>query len=214
MSDAIRLSGLAGAVTLAAGSMAYADIIVVSTPTDLIADGSTAFDGNIVNWDVDGDGTEDLQFGHRGTPINPAPPGYAWQANVFTLAGSTVSGYAGLFVSFYGSQLSLGDSVASSGLVAGAPGTQVALGSDYAGLAYGGWGATGSSSSTGFLGFRLANGNYGWVELTAGPTGIQFLGAAYDNSGADIAAGAVPTPGSLGALAIGAAAMLRRKRAA
>lgn len=209
MSDVIRLSGLAGAVTLAAGSMAYADIVVVSGPTDVVANGNTAFGGNSVFWDVDGDGADDLEFGHRGTPISPT---YSWQANVYTLAGSTVSGYAGLFVAFYGSQLSMGDSVASSGLV-GTPGAQIAMGSDYASLAYGGWGAVGGSS-TGFLGFQLSSGNYGWVEVTAGPTGIQFLGAAYENSGADIAAGAVPTPGSLGALAIGAAAMLRRKRAA
>jgi hypothetical protein len=211
MSDAIRLSGLAGAVTLAAGSMAYANIVVVGGPADLSATGSIGFDTNNVLWDVDGDGTNDLEFNFRGTPLSPT---YAWQANVFTLGGSSVSGYAGLFVSFYGSQVSMGDSVASSGLVPGIDGSNIALGSDYSGLAYGGWGATGGSTSTGFLGFRLANGNFGWVELTAGSTGIQFLGAAYDNSGADIAAGAVPTPGSLGALAIGAAAMLRRKRAA
>lgn len=209
MSDVIRLSGLAGAVTLAAGSMAYANIVVVSGPADLSATGNTAFDGNNVLWDVDGDGTSDLEFNFRGTPISPT---YEWQANVFTPGGSAVSGYAGLFLD-YGTRLGAGDSVASSGLISDALGGNVALGSDYSGLAYGGWGAS-TGSVTGFLGFQLANGNYGWLELTAGPTGIQFLGAAYDNSGADIAAGAVPTPGSLGALAIGAAAMLRRKRAA
>lgn len=212
MSDTIRLSGLAGAVTLAAGSMAYASIVTVGVPGDIVANGNTAFNGNVSDWDIDGDGTFDLQFGHRGTPITPGS--YEWQVNVFTFDGTAVSGYAGLIVSYYGTQLNLGDSVAGSGLVGSGFAYNIAIGSDYANTAYGGWGTTGGASSTGYLGFQLGSGNYGWVEFTAGPTGVQFLGAAYEDSGLDITAGAVPAPASLGALALGAGALLRRKRSA
>jgi hypothetical protein len=204
-------TGLAGAVALAAGSAAYAGIVSVATPGDLTANGSTGFfgAGNDVSWDVDGDSIADLGFNFRGTPISPGA--YEWQANVHTLNGSSVSGYAGFFVSYYGSMVASGASVAGSGLVGDGLGGQVAMGSDYASTAYGGWGGVGSTQ-TGFLGFQLSSGNYGWIEVAAGPGGMSFLGAAYEDSGADIAAGAVPAPASLGMLAMGAGALLRRKR--
>jgi hypothetical protein len=63
--------------------------------------------------------------------------------------------------------------------------------------------------------------NYGWVELqTTATTGFPatIVGYAYDNSGAPIAAGAVPEPGTTAALALGALSLgavgLRRWRLA
>ena len=212
--DKLVLNGLAGAAVLSAGSMAYAGIVVVATPGDLSANGSTAFfaglGANDVSWDVDGDGTADLGFNFRGTPISAGA--YEWQANVHTLAGSSVSGYGGFFVTYYGTRLNSGDSVAGSGLVGDGIGGQVAMGSDYASLAYGGWGGVGTTQ-TGFLGFQLGSGNFGWIEVAVDASGMRFLAAAYEDSGADIAAGAIPAPGALGALALGAAGLLRRKRA-
>jgi len=205
-------TGIAGAVALAAGSAAYAGVVAVATPGDLVANGSTGFfgAGNDVSWDVDGDSIADLGFNFRGTPISPGA--YEWQANVHTLGATTVSGYAGFFVSYYGTRLNAGDSVAGSGLVGDPYYNQIAMGSDYASLAYGGWGGVGTTQ-TGFLGFQLSSGNYGYIEVAAGPGGISFLSAAYDDSGADILAGAgVPAPASLGMLAMGAGALLRRKR--
>ncbi len=204
-------TGLAGAVALAAGSTAYAAIVSVATPGDLVADGNTSFfgAGNDVSWDVDGDGTDDLGFNFRGTPISPGA--YEWQGNVHTLNGSSVSGYAGIFVTYYGGMVGAGNSVAGSGLIGDGMGGQVAMGSDYASTAYGGWGGVGTTQ-TGYLGFQLSSGNYGWIEIALDAGGMTFLGAAYENSGADIAAGAVPAPASLGMLAMGAGALLRRKR--
>jgi hypothetical protein len=73
----------------------------------------------------------------------------------------------------------------------------------------------------GFLGFTFSGFN-GWMELelaadTAGrPLSITVLGWAYDNTGAAIAAGNIPEPGTAGLLALGTLAAgavgLRRKR--
>jgi MYXO-CTERM domain-containing protein len=207
--DKLVLNGLAGAAALTAGSLAYGAIVVVSAPASVAADGNADFaDGS--SWDVDGDSVVDFRFNHRGTPLSPT---YEWQANVFIeQAGALVSGYPGFFVTYYGSRLSAGDSIAGSGLVGGFAGDQVALGSNYYGIAYGGWGSSPSTQTTGYLGFQLSSGNYGWIEVTAGPTGITFGLAAYEDSGADILAGQIPTPGALSALALGAAGLLRRKR--
>ncbi len=207
-------TGVAGAAALAAGSSAYAAIVPVAVPTDLAQTGSTGFYdggilGNDVDWDVDGDTIADLAFNYRGTPISVGA--YEYQANVHTLNGSSVSGYAGYFVTYYGAMVPGGSSVAGAGMVGDGVGGQVAMGSDYASTAYGGWGAVGSTA-TGYLGFQLSGGNYGWIEVAVNDAGMSFLGAAYEDSGADILAGDVPEPASLSLLALGACALLRRKR--
>ena len=174
-------TGLAGAVALAAGSAAYAGIVSVATPADLVANGSTGFfgAGNDVSWDVDGDSIADLGFNYRGTPISPGA--YEWQGNVHTLNGSSVSGYAGFFVTYYGSMVASGASVAGSGLVGDGIGGQVAMGSDYASTAYGGWGGVGTTQ-TGFLGFQLSSGNYGWIEVALDASRSIDSSAAFNSS--------------------------------
>jgi hypothetical protein len=81
-------------------------------------------------------------------------------------------------------------------------------------------------NSTGFLGFRFTSGgntHYGYIELGITPgapgngPGITFLSAAFENLPAmPIEIAAVPEPKtaalSLGALALGAAATLRRRK--
>ena len=84
-----------------------------------------------------------------------------------------------------------------------------------------------TGGTTGYLGYKFLNGTtteYGWALVsvpggsptTANP--IRVLGLAYDNTGAGIAAGAVPEPGTVGALAFGAmgagALAWRRRKAA
>jgi hypothetical protein len=75
--------------------------------------------------------------------------------------------------------------------------------------------------SDSYLGFRTAQGNYGWMEATWDGTDFQFYSAAYESTpGVAIAAGAVAVPEpsttallGLGALALGAGAV-RKQRAA
>jgi hypothetical protein len=50
-----------------------------------------------------------------------------------------------------------------------------------------------------FLGFKLPNGNYGYIHVNYDPTGSAhtFTRGAYENSGAAIAAGVIPEPASM-----------------
>jgi hypothetical protein len=223
-------TGVAGALALAAGSAAYGAIVVVAPPPNLpnVATPNTA---GPLNWDVNGDAVNDFNFTFRNPQA--AGNGVQWQANMNTVVpggNQAVAGYQGPFVR-YGSRLTSGQ-VIGPALPAGVTWqntAQVVLGSFYRSgstiLPYGGF-ATGAIPSAsvvrGFVGFRFdigGNVRYGWLDVevrgsgsAANSGGIFFFGAAYDDTGAPIAAGAVPGPGTLGALALGAAACLRRSR--
>lgn len=77
-----------------------------------------------------------------------------------------------------------------------------------------------TSAPGGYYGFRFRDesaGNalrYGWAQVIRGGAGQNgtIVAYAYENSGAGIPAGAIPTPGSLGVLALGAAALTGRRR--
>lgn len=71
----------------------------------------------------------------------------------------------------------------------------------------------------GFYGFRFQDGaaavRYGWAEIIRGSTTTTagtIVRYAYEDSGAGIAAGAVPTPGTLALLALGAVGLAGRRR--
>ncbi len=78
---------------------------------------------------------------------------------------------------------------------------------------------TGLDGTSGFVGFKFNNGGpdlYGWIAVTyndnaASPT-LVMGDFAYDNTGASIAAGAIPEPSSLALLALGATGVLARRR--
>ncbi|MEX2218893.1 MAG: hypothetical protein WD749_09045 [Phycisphaerales bacterium] len=228
-------AGLAGALALAAGSTAYGAIIVVSPPADVPNAASPASNpaAGFINWDVDGDAVSDFRLQFRN-PQSTGTFGVVWQANFspFTAGGTNaVVGYMGPFVN-YGAKLNAGDLIGPT-----APGAgnswrnpaQVVLGSFYRSggvpSPYGGF-STGTVPSAsivrGFVGFRFTiggNTRYGWLDVevrgadtTAGSGGMYFFGAAYEDTGDPIPAGAVPAPGSLAALALGAAACARRSR--
>lgn len=225
-------SGMAGALAMAAGSAAYGAIVVVTPPANLPNVAATGTAGP-VSWDVNGDAVNDFAFSFRNPQA--AATGVLWQANMNpTPSGSinAVAGYLGPFIN-YGSNLTLGDSIGPGlpGGVSWRNQAQITLGSFYrsGGIPspYGGF-ATGavpaSSVVRGYVGFRFSIGGltrYGWLDVEvrgssspAGTGGIFFFGAAYEDSGAAIGAGEVPAPGSIGALALGAVACLRRSRRA
>lgn len=225
-------SGLSAAAALAAGSGAYAGIVVVAPPAN-VPNAASPTTAPVVNWDINGDAVNDFIFQFRNPQATPGN-GVQWQANMnpAVAAGTlAVAGFAGPFLK-YGSSLSSGTVI---GPVIGGVGNtwqntaQVCLGSFYrsGGVVspYGGF-ATGTSASAsvvrGFVGFRFSiagNTRYGWLDVevrgagTAANTGgIFFFGAAYEDTGANINAGQIPTPGALSALALGAAGLIRRKR--
>ncbi len=221
-------TGLAGAMALAAGTSAYAAIVPVGVPANLPAAPAPASNPatGTLGWDVDGNGTLDFGFQFRNPQANPGP-GVQWQGNFNPLiAGNAVVGYTGAFIA-YANNLATNTSISGASTFRPTSGTgQVTLGSVYRSnsinTGYGGFfpgnpntAGGQAGASRGFAGFRFATPGgvrYGWIELQVDATGISFFRAAYEDSGAAIPAGTIPAPTSIGALALGAAALLRRNR--
>lgn len=229
--------GLAGAAAMAAGSQAYGVVVFVPTPADLPAPApGTA--SVTRTWDVDQNGSNDFTFVFR-YPNTTGATGVVWQTNMNPPAGgNAVGGHPGTFITYgtnfvqntlIGATLPTGSSFQTS--------AQVTLGSVYRSggvpFAYGGFGNGAPpgapppggqhnpgggqpQNAEGFVGFRLgsgANARYGWLQLRTNTTfGIDFIAAALGDPGETVETGVIPEPASLGMLAIGAAAMLRRKR--
>ncbi|MFZ4465791.1 MAG: hypothetical protein ACOYO7_01880 [Phycisphaerales bacterium] len=200
--DAVRTlrASYALAAGAAAATAASADAgIVYSGAQDLAISQFSA-----LNLNLDGDAYGDVLlknyvFGgnYMGATVNFAP-------------GKLVSFYAGLS---YVSALSAGFSIDAS-----------SVGPSFFGsMAYGAanQNAQFNNASNAYLGLSFASGAnlyYGWVRVSVNQAAGTFIvhDWAYENSGAGIAAGAVPAPGALGLFAAGASGLgfLRgRKRA-
>ncbi len=224
-------TGLAGAVAIAGGSQAYGAIVNVPVPTNLSVPAG-ADNESTVGWDVNGDGTKDFTFNIR----YPNLSGVLWQDNMdpVTVTGNTVLGYGTALGYRFGSAFSAGTSIGPTAPTGTAFQTvgQVIMGSLYDGTPYGGFSnpiAPGNGSVTpgtlSYAGFSFtvgANTYYGWLQMSANAGAMNFVSAAYnDTPGASIAAGAsaaVPEPGTLAGLAVGAVALggtawSRRRRA-
>ena len=146
--------------------------------------------------------------------------GQDWIASVTPLTGNFVFATHGLLL-FYAQRLTAGQTVPTDAVAAGAAPVAVSaiLGSAFNGASYG------QFQTRGFLGIQFIDSgsvsHYGYLELqvaksTGGTPGIQFFSAAYDNGTlTPIIAGAVPEPGTLAMLAMGAVGVLaghRRRR--
>jgi hypothetical protein len=221
--------GLAGAVAIASGTSAYGTIITVSTPADLTNTPGGA--NTTVNWDVNGDAINDFIFTNRYPNTAPGNFGVIWQLNMNgAVATSGTLGYAGPFIR-YAFALQAGASIGPAGNFNA--GGQACLGSKYSyGSAgsnyYGGFAANGPNGSVApgtfaFAGFKFsaADGvHFGWVKLAVNAGLIDFanpVAAAYESTpNTAIAAGAVPEPGTMSLLALGAAgvvgAVIKRRR--
>jgi hypothetical protein len=212
-------SGLVGALAIASGSTAYSDIVVVGTPADLLPSTFPTSTSIFTDWDINGDAIADFTFSFR----QPEAATVDWQGNIFSYsAGNAVLAYLGPFFP-YVTRLNNGDTVAPFGPNAFVPGSaggvQVIISSRYAGTDYGQFHPP---NSTGFLGFQFTVGSdtfNGYIQFRiARDFGIDFISAAYnDTPGGAITAGAIPEPGTVGLLALGAAglagvAIRRRKK--
>lgn len=224
----VATKGLAGAMAIAGGTNAYGAIVNVQPPSNLTTTAGTAT-GPTTTWDVNKDGTADFTFSIR----YPNGTGVAWQDNMQGAAGNSVLGYGSAATYRYGSAFSLGTTIGPTPPTGTAYSTalQTIMGSVYNGVPYGGFaynGAPGTGSvsagNLSYAGFSFVSGGntyYGWLRMSANAGNMTFVSAAYNNTpGATIAAGAtaVPEPGTLAGLAMGAAALggvaWRRRRQA
>ncbi len=232
-----KATGLAGAVAIACGSSAYGAIVSVAPPADLTntpggggaIPGFGTFTGTFAFWDVNNDGTTDFEFTNRYPNTAAGGYGVVWQLgmNTTTAAAAATNGvvsYAGAFVR-YASALTAGTNITATS--AFSTSMQLVLGSrySYGGLGvynYGGFASAVAPGTQRYAGFRFAAADgthYGWVQLSVNAGIIDFTNAAYQTTpNTAIVAGAVPEPGSMAALAAGAAAVgvaiKRRRRAA
>jgi hypothetical protein len=223
--------GLAGALAIASGTSAYGNIVVVATPADLTNSPGGA--NTTVNWNVDGLGGADFTFNNRYPNTTAGSYGVVWQMNMNPFTGTqgtnNLVSYAGPFVQ-YAFALAANTSIGPAGPFSTTL-TQVVLGSKYSYGAqginyYGGFAANGPNGSVApgtfaFVGFRFnaADGvHFGWVRLAVNAGLIDFDSAAYETTpNTAILAGAVPEPGTMALLALGAAGILgtviKRRRA-
>lgn len=229
--------GLAGALAIASGTSAYGSIVVVNPPADLTNSPGGA--NTTANWDVNSDGMMDFTFNNRYPDTTPGSYGVIWQQNMNPFAGTggtnNLVSYSGPFVR-YAFALASGVSVGPANPNFSTGITQVVLGSRYSYGAqgvfyYGGFAAGGPNGSVtpgtfAFVGFRFtaADGvHFGYVRLAVNAGIIDFdnvgaMRAAYESTpNTAITTGAVPEPGTMALLALGAAgvlgAVVKRRRA-
>ncbi len=237
MKNTVKTGGLSAATVLAAGTGAYGAIVAITPPANVPNAAGPASNPavGVIAWDVTGDGTNDFGLQFRN-PQSTGTTGVVWQANLsaFTSGGTAaVLGFQGAFIP-YGANILNGTNIGPTTPVglSWRNQAQVTLGSIYRSggipTPYGGFAAGSSvpsgtiSAGRGFLGIRFTVGGatrFGWLDVevrpatsAAGSGGIFFFGGAYEDSGAAIQAGAVPTPGAVSAMALGAAGLLRRSR--
>ncbi|MBM4455758.1 MAG: hypothetical protein FJ411_05145 [Verrucomicrobia bacterium] len=124
--------------------------------------------------------------------------------------GASVNFSPGNLVSF-----NVGGVAYASALSAGFLINSASVGPSFFGsMAYGGANpnAQFNNASNKYLGFSFASGSnlfYGWARVSVNQAAGSFIvhDWAYENSGGGIAAGAVPAPGALGLLAVGASGL-------
>jgi len=217
--------GLAGALAIASGTSAYGTVVVVNPPADLTNSPGGA--NTTANWDVNSDGTVDFVFNNR-YPNTTSGFGVIWQQNMNPAAGLAATNglvsYLGPFVRYafaLQAGVNVGPTNTNFSTVA-----QVVLGSRYlynsSPYYYGGFAANGPNGSVApgtfaFVGFRFnaADGtHFGYLRLAVNAGIIDFdnvgaMRAAYESTpNTAIMTGAVPEPGTMALLALGAAGVL------
>lgn len=219
--SSIRLisGGLAGAAALAAGSGAYAVVVPASTPLPATLNQGAV--GVTTTFNLDFGGVTKFIFSVHN--FSGHYIGSEWVASINAIGNSAVA-YNGPYQP-YAYNLGGGVDVGSQTFNAGAGvNGRVVLASKYFNATYNFGGTYGQflePTNQGYIGLRFNNGgnqHYGWVEVRANYNAgnlvsLDILGAYWNTTplGA-IETGEVPAPGTLAALAFGAAAFGRRSR--
>ena len=239
----VTFTGLAGAVAVAGASQAYGTIINVAPPTNITGNNTATFGREY--WNALTGTTSatrptafSLQFGYENGTLSNGNTLFYTAVHGGTGGASTANYYYAGNAKFFAYGITKGATIGTGGTYAsfGQSATYfTVLGEVYKGNTA----SIFPINQVSYLGFQFLGSDNalhdGWVELenetytsAANPGGLIFLAAAY-NSVADTAAGgtiaagqagtnAVPEPGTLGALAMGAAALagvgLKRRQAA
>lgn len=238
MSNKIVTGGLSAAAALAASSGAYAAIVSIPAPANIVGNSLTVTGAG---WDASGDGIPDYNFSFRNVTLPST--GIWWQANMNPLATGANGGVVsrGLGATYrYGTRLAasavigptapagVNNTVAGPDAWSPASVGQIILGSFFGAgqVPYGGWSVNTPGNALGgvvrgWIGFRIntpAGLRYGGIDTevvarsSTGFGGINFFGAWIEDSGAPFVPANIPAPGSVAALALGALACGRRSR--
>jgi hypothetical protein len=210
-----KVTGLAGAAALAGATQAYGTPTPFTLPPDFIPSSNTTSPSHKIFVDVDGNGTNDLEFGFFQSPSAPNE----FFTGIYVLDGTAVAYPYATY------RLSPGDTVGPASYFFQNPGFFTFIALRYNGNYYYQFAPP---DQRGFVGFSFLGADslthYGYIELqsdpfqSAGsPGGLRFFGGSYETT-ANTAIVIVPEPGSLAFLAFGAAALVgfgvaRRKKA-
>lgn len=240
MSNKIVTGGLSAAAALAASSGAYAAIVSIPAPANVV--GASLLTVTGAGWDASGDGIADYNFSFRN--VTTPSTGIWWQANMNPLGTGANQGVVsrGAAATYrYGTRLAASAVIGPTapagvnntvgGLDSWSPTSvgQIILGSFFGAgqVPYGGWvnpttgNALNGSAVRGWLGFRVNTPGglrYGGIDMevvargSVAFGGINFFGAWIEDSGAPFVPANIPAPGSVAALALGALACGRRSR--
>lgn len=229
----MAIKGLAGAAAMAGASQAYGTLVKVTTPANIVGAAPTTSSAitaaNTRNIDLNGDGVRDLSIRFR----NYTGPGGLPVTQSFFYGGTTASAGAavgyGISGQAYAFSLKAGYQVGAGSSFYQVAGYLAHIVTNYKGNNYGFTAYLSQAGVPENIGFEFTTStgqvDYGYLTLetdpyvsAASPGGVKFLGLAYDNAGTTVTVPAVPEPGTLAALAVGAATFagvgLKRRRAA
>lgn len=213
---AAGVAAFAGAVTTADASIVFVNYnnqVLLDT-----APGNGTF--SLFSFDLDGNGTTDFGLGQRSGDASGGG------AIILSPTGGTL-GVVGINSNSYNyaARLGLGANIGPSANFLTLTGIGFSARASLAsgvGFSNSQWASP--SPSTGYLGIRFTGASgfteYAWINLTvAGNTNpgarqITLLGAAYENTGDVIAAGAVPEPSTLALVALGSVGLAAYRRRA
>lgn len=163
--------------------------------------------GGLVSIDIDGDSNNDIGFTHLPSFTSPANVAlFVGDPTSNNMVAATVSGTG--FPSLFADQFATSNSVSAGLLFTGS--APMGVYSTGTLVTPGPW----QGPTTGYLGFKLAGGELGWMSITinANLTGTINGWAYEDQAGTAIHVADIPEPSAIATLALGAVGVLARRR--